>query len=263
MNEECRKQVRHRVIEELCDIAAAELLMPTTEFQRWAKTLSVDALAATFKVSRVAVMVKMHGGQVQKKFVGNWHADYDAFDRAGFIESRVKEGKPVLIVWVSNTKRLRCRDYMDVHGVSDLLGVVEVPTLFSGSRESRYKEFLIPYLLTGYDVPPELEEDCEKEVWGQQALEKFKEAYGEEKYAEAIGVLSNVPRKKVDRWGRWWKVKGERMFQFRVNEQSWAFPLQVWWSKEVVVGVRVFCFAARIVRKEYGYVLGKGFALAF
>ncbi|GAJ08736.1 unnamed protein product [marine sediment metagenome] len=89
---------------------------------------------------------------------GQWErqndGDYDLFDRAGYIETCLKAGRPVVITWVPNTVRLSCRQYRDVYGVPDLFGIEEILTLFSGKKGmENHRIFLIPYLLTGYDIP--------------------------------------------------------------------------------------------------------------
>ncbi|GAI60270.1 unnamed protein product, partial [marine sediment metagenome] len=59
-------------------------------------------------------------------------------------------------------KRFRCRDYRDVYGLSDLIGIEEIPTLFTDQKGmEHFRLYLIPYLITGYDIPPEMEEDPE------------------------------------------------------------------------------------------------------
>lgn len=107
--------------------------------------------------------------------------DYDLFDRAGYIEACLEAGRPVVITWVPSTIRLRCRYYQDVFGVSDILGIEEIPTLFSGKKGmERYRIFLIPYLLTGYDIPPELEQDPEPLVpFTAKTIEMMKEIENE------------------------------------------------------------------------------------
>ncbi len=97
---------------------------------------------------------------------GQWErepdGDYDLFDRAGYIEASLKVGRPVAITWISSMFRLHCRDYQDIYGVSDIFGIEEITTLFSGKkRMESHRIFLIPYLITGYDIPPELEQDPE------------------------------------------------------------------------------------------------------
>ncbi len=112
---------------------------------------------------------------------GQWerehNGDYDLFDRAGYIEACLKAGRPVVITWVSSSVKLHCRHYTDVHGVPDLFGVEEIFTLFSGKKGMEsFRIFLIPYLLTGYDIPPELENDPEPLVpFTAETIELMKE----------------------------------------------------------------------------------------
>lgn len=108
---------------------------------------------------------------------GNRGGDYELFDRAGYIATRLEAGRIVVITWVSSMIRLRCRDYRDVYGLSDLLGIEEIPTLFTDIKGmERFRMFLIPYLLTGYDIPPELEQDEEPLVpFTAKTIEMMKE----------------------------------------------------------------------------------------
>ncbi|GAI76260.1 unnamed protein product, partial [marine sediment metagenome] len=40
--------------------------------------------------------------------------DYSLFDREGYIEARLEDGRPFVITWEPSNKRLRCRDYQDI-----------------------------------------------------------------------------------------------------------------------------------------------------
>ena len=106
--------------------------------------------------------------------------DYDLFDREGYIAACLEAGRPFVITWVPSTIKLRCRHYQDVFGVPDLFGIEEIPTLFSSRRGmERYRIFLIPYLLTGYGIPPELEQDPEPLVpFTAKTIELVKEIEG-------------------------------------------------------------------------------------
>lgn len=97
----------------------------------------------------------------QWKYYGD-SIDYMMFDRESYIEACLTQGRPFVITWVPSIKRLECRHYPDVHGVPDLFGIWEIPTLFTGvDGMKRFRIFLIPYLITGYSIPPQLEEDPE------------------------------------------------------------------------------------------------------
>ena len=85
--------------------------------------------------------------------------DYRQFDREGYIEATLAHGRPVVITWVPNWQKLECRRYQDVYGMSDILGIEELHTLFDNDRH--YRAYLIPYMITGYAVPPILEQDEE------------------------------------------------------------------------------------------------------
>lgn len=88
--------------------------------------------------------------------------DYDRFDPEQYIKDCEELGQPLVITWFPNTVRLHCREYYDIHGIPDILGIEEVPTLFTGHKGmERYRIFLIPYLITGYSIPHELEQDPE------------------------------------------------------------------------------------------------------
>ena len=106
---------------------------------------------------------------------------YRMFDRAGYIDTCLNEGRPVVIVWEPSFKRFQCRDYQDVYGLSDLLGIEEIPTLFSDRKGMEsHRIFLIPYLITGYDIPPGMEEDPEPLVpFTAKTIEMVKEIEGE------------------------------------------------------------------------------------
>ena len=97
---------------------------------------------------------------------GQWErghdGDYDLFDRERYIEACLEAGRPVVITWIPSTIRLSCRYYQDVFGVPDLFGIEEISNLFSDRKGMEsHRIFLIPYLITGYDIPPELEQDTE------------------------------------------------------------------------------------------------------
>lgn len=106
---------------------------------------------------------------------------YRMFDRAGYIDTRLSEGRLVVIVWEPSFKRFRCRDYQDVYGLSDLIGIEEIPTLFTDQKGmKRLRIYLIPYLITGYDIPPEMEEDPEPLVpFTAKTIELMKEIENE------------------------------------------------------------------------------------
>jgi len=116
-------------------------------------------------------------GQWKQEYDG----DYDLFDRAGYIEACLKAGRPVGITWVPSTVRLHCRRYTDVFGVSDICGIEEIPTLFSGKKGmGSFRTFLIPYLITGYDIPERLERDEEPLVpFTAKTIELLKEIENE------------------------------------------------------------------------------------
>jgi len=106
--------------------------------------------------------------------------DYDLFDREGYIAACLEAGRPIVITWMPSTVRLRCRHYTDVFGVPDLFGIEEISTLFSDKKGMEsHKIFLIPYLITGYDIPPELEQDPEPLVhFTAKTLSVLKEIEG-------------------------------------------------------------------------------------
>lgn len=102
--------------------------------------------------------------RARKKGQFEWEhdGDYDCFDRAGYINAYLEAGRPIMITWVSSRMRLGCRRYTDIFGVPDIVGIEEIPTLFSDKKGmERYRIYLIPYLITGYDIPEELERDEE------------------------------------------------------------------------------------------------------
>ena len=103
--------------------------------------------------------------------------DYGLFDREGYIKARLEAGRPFVITWVPSTIRLCCRHYQDVFGVPDLFGIEEIPTLFSDKKGMEsHRIFLIPYLITGQDIPPEMEEDPEPLVpFTAKTIELMKE----------------------------------------------------------------------------------------
>ncbi|MBA7608342.1 hypothetical protein ES703_15519 [subsurface metagenome] len=77
--------------------------------------------------------------------------------------------------------RLHCRDHQDVYGLPDILGIEEIPTLFTGiNGMKQFRVFLIPYLITGMDIPPELEQDEERLVpFTAKDIKMIKEIEGE------------------------------------------------------------------------------------
>lgn len=118
----------------------------------------------------------------QAKRLGiKWKYDHDGrysdFDREGYIEEHIRTKAPFPIVWIQNTKRLCCRYYQDVFGIPDIVGIQEIPTLFSNVKGMEsYRIFLIPYICTGYDIPPELEDEPELLVpFTAKMIEKMKE----------------------------------------------------------------------------------------
>ena len=106
--------------------------------------------------------------------------DYDLFDREGYIAACLEAGRPIVITSVPSTVRLKCRHYSDVFGVPDLFGIEEIPTMFTGVKGMENRRiFLIPYLITGYDIPPELEQDPEPLVpFTAKTLSVLKEIEG-------------------------------------------------------------------------------------
>jgi len=88
--------------------------------------------------------------------------DYVLFDRGRYITACLDAGRPVVITWVPSSIRLNCRDHQDIFGIPDIAGIEEIPTLFTGVKGMRsLRIFLIPYLITGYDIPERLERDEE------------------------------------------------------------------------------------------------------
>ncbi|MBA7499330.1 hypothetical protein ES704_02070 [subsurface metagenome] len=112
--------------------------------------------------------------------VNDW--EYDHFDRVGYITTRLEAGHIVVITWVPSMIRLHCRDYQDIYGLSDLLEIEEIPTLFTGIKGmEHFRVFLIPYLITGMDIPPELEQDEEPLVpFTAKTIEMIKEIESED-----------------------------------------------------------------------------------
>lgn len=103
----------------------------------------------------------MNNGWEWKYFIAR-SICYHCFDRMGYINERLERGLPLVITWVHNFVRLNCRRYTDVYGISDIIGIEEIPTLFTNVKGmERFRVFLIPYLITGMDIPPELEQDDE------------------------------------------------------------------------------------------------------
>ncbi len=145
--------------ERLCDIAAAELMMPRSIFDEY-KHLPIKVMAELFNVSPLMIAVRMM--ETESLSLEWWAMSarmYKRFDKAAFIEQQLKRGKPYVIAWVLSTTRLQCRG-LDVYGVPDLFGISEIPTLFSWARMKSCRVFLIPYLVTGYSVPTKLEEEA-------------------------------------------------------------------------------------------------------
>lgn len=116
---------------------------------------------------------------------GQWkrerNGDYYLFDREGYIEACLKAGRPFVITWVPSIIRLNCRDHQDIFGIPDIVGIEEIPTLFTGARGMEsFRIFLIPYLLTGYDIPEKLERDEEPLVpFTAKDIELWKEVQDE------------------------------------------------------------------------------------
>lgn len=101
----------------------------------------------------------------QWKYRGRFSDIYRLFDREGYIADCLNAGKPFVVTWESSAKRLECRTYPDIYGVSDLFGIDEIPTLFSGVKGMKhFRLFLIPYLIIGYDIPEQIERDPERLV---------------------------------------------------------------------------------------------------
>lgn len=117
----------------------------------------------------------------QWKHRGRFSDTYRLFDREGYIEDCLNVGRPFVITWESSAKRLECRTYEDIHGVSDLFGISEIPTLFTGVKGMKqFRLFLIPYLLTGYDIPGQIERDPERLVpFTAKDIEMMNEIEGE------------------------------------------------------------------------------------
>ena len=107
--------------------------------------------------------------------------DYDLVDREEYITTCLEAGRPVVITWVPSNIRLNCRDHQDIFGIPDIAGIEEIPTLFTGVRGMKsFRLFLIPYLLTGYDIPERLERDEEPLVpFTAKTIEMMKEVQGE------------------------------------------------------------------------------------
>jgi len=144
---------RPRCLEErLCDIAAAEMLTPRDAMKKYAGQAILSKL---FQVSPLMIAVRM----MEIEELPPPDVLYRRFDRQAFMERQFARGKPVVIMWMPSTKRMECRQHLDVYGMSDLLGIKEVPTLFSAAGQRQHRVFMIPYLITGYDVPASMEED--------------------------------------------------------------------------------------------------------
>ena len=107
--------------------------------------------------------------------------DYDLFDREGYIAACLEAGRPIVITWVSSSIRLNCRDHQDIFGIPDIAGIEEIPTLFTSVKGMKsFRIFLIPYLLTGYDIPERLERDEEPLVpFTAKDIELWKEVQDE------------------------------------------------------------------------------------
>ena len=141
--------------ERLCDIAAAEMLMPRDVMAKYAGKALLSEL---FQVSSLMIAVRM----MEIEGLPPPDEVYRCFDRQAFMERQFARGKPVVIMWMPSTKRMECRQHQDVYGVSDLLGIKEVPTLFSAAGQGQHRVFMIPYLVTGYGVPAAMEEDGQR-----------------------------------------------------------------------------------------------------
>ena len=86
--------------------------------------------------------------------------DYKLFNRQGFISDCIKANMPIVTTWIPSTVKLNCRHYTDVYGIPDILGIEELPTLFTDVKGmKKFRIFLIPYLITGYNIPPRLEQE--------------------------------------------------------------------------------------------------------
>lgn len=118
----------------------------------------------------------MNNGWEWKYFIAR-SVDYRCFNRVAYIEERLSRGLPLVITWSPNTIPLNCREYEDVYGIPDILGTEEIPTLFSNKKGmKRYRMYLIPYLITGYDIPEEFERDEEPLVpFTVKTIEMIKE----------------------------------------------------------------------------------------
>lgn len=138
--------------ERLCDIAAAELTMPTGIFDEYAKRHSIPELSEIFQVSQLMVAVRLAGGAIPMNFRGDRSCCFKLFNPAEHILRCALDKKPYVLVWVYSTIGLKCRDYQDCHGVPHVFRPRPVPVLFK-----EFPVFSIPYLVTGYDVPPRLE----------------------------------------------------------------------------------------------------------
>ncbi len=138
--------------ERLCDIAAAELTMPSGIFEKYAKTHSIPELSELFQVSQLMVAVRIAGGSIFREFRGDRSCCYRLFNPAEHILRCALDRKPYVLVWVYSTIKLKCKDYQDCFGVPHVFKPVPVPVLFK-----QFPVFSIPYLITGYDVPPRLE----------------------------------------------------------------------------------------------------------
>ncbi|GAI99433.1 unnamed protein product, partial [marine sediment metagenome] len=105
--------------------------------------------------------------------------DYVLFDREGYITACLEAGRPIVITWVSSSIRLNCRDHQDIFGIPDIVSIEEIPTLFTGVKGMRsLRIFLIPYLITGYDIPERLERDEEPLVpFTAKDIELLKEVH--------------------------------------------------------------------------------------
>jgi len=107
--------------------------------------------------------------------------DYERFDREGYILACLEAGRPVVITWVHSNIRLNCRDHQDIFGIPDIVSIEEIPTLFTGVKGMKsFRIFLIPYLITGYDIPEKLERDEEPLVpFTAKTIEMMKEIQSE------------------------------------------------------------------------------------
>lgn len=118
----------------------------------------------------------MRNGWEWKYFISR-SVNYHCFNRVEYINERLERGLPLVIIWVPSFISLHCREHDDIYGIPDIVGIEEIPTMFTGvNGMERFKIFLIPYLITGYNIPPELEQDDEPLVpFTVKTIEMIKE----------------------------------------------------------------------------------------